>query len=92
MTRNPAWKTGAAFAVTVAIGYALCTLVFWIWPESAASFMNVLFHGLDFGRLQSGSSLFTFGSFGYAVAILAGWAFMLGTLFAWIARTAGSDT
>jgi hypothetical protein len=60
-------RTGAAFAITVAIGYALCTLVFWIWPEAAANFMNALFHGLDFRKLQSGPTLFSFGSFVYNV-------------------------
>lgn len=86
MRRNAPWRFGATLAATVAIGYALCTLAFAIWPESAATFMSALFHGLDFRKLQAGPSLFTFGSFGYALAILAGWAFMLGTTFAWLAR------
>lgn len=84
MRTNPPWKLGVTFAATVAIGYALCTLVFAIWPESAANFMNALFHGLDFRKLQSGGSLFSFGSFGYALVVLAAWAFVLGVLFAWI--------
>ena len=91
MRRNPPWKLGSVFAATVAIGYALCTAVFAIWPDSAANFMTALFHGLDFRKLQSGSALFSFGSFGYAVAVLAIWAFVLGSLFAWIARLADSD-
>ena len=45
-------RTGAALAIAVAIGYALRTLVFRLWPESAATFMNGLFHGVDFRRLQ----------------------------------------
>ena len=62
-----ALKTGAAFATTVAVGYALCTVVFSLWPEAAANFMNALFHGLDFRKLQSGATLFSFGSFLYAL-------------------------
>jgi hypothetical protein len=81
---NNAIRTGAAFAITVAIGYALCTLVFWIWPEAAANFMNALFHGLDFRKLQSGSTLFSFGSFVYALVVMAAWAFGLGAFFGWI--------
>lgn len=77
-------NTGAALAATVAIAYAACTLVFWLWPDAAASFMNGLFHGLDFRKLQSGSVLFSFGSFAWALAILAAWAFALGTLFGWL--------
>ncbi len=79
-------KTGAALAATVAIGYSLCTFVFWLWPEAAANFMNSLFHGLDFRKLQSGRSLFSFGSFLYAELVLAGWAFALGTLFGWLVQ------
>jgi small-conductance mechanosensitive channel len=81
---NKSISTGTAFATTVAIGYAACTLVFWLWPEAAANFMNALFHGLDFRKLQSGSVLFSFGSFLYALLILAAWAFGLGALFGWL--------
>jgi hypothetical protein len=91
MTRIAPWRIGAAFAVTIAVGYALCTLVFWLWPDASATFMNALFHGLDFRKLQTGPSLFSFGSFGYAALILAGWAFMLGTILAWVARLFGPN-
>ena len=77
-------RIGTAFAITVAVGYALCSAVFWIWPQTAASFMNALFHGLDFTRLQSGATLFSFGSFFYALAVMAAWAFALGALFGWL--------
>lgn len=83
-------NAGAALAVTTAIGYAACTLVFWLWPEAAANFMNALFHGLDFRTLQSGAALFSFGSFVYALAILAVWAFALGTLFGWLFERFGN--
>jgi hypothetical protein len=56
---NNSMKTGAALAGTVAGDYAACTLVFWLWPEAAVNFMNGLFHGLDFRKLQSGPALFT---------------------------------
>jgi large-conductance mechanosensitive channel len=80
---NPV-KSGVALAVTVAIGYAACSLVFWLWPEAAASFMNSLFHGLDFRKLQSGTALFSFGSFVYALAGITIWAFGLGAVFGWL--------
>jgi hypothetical protein len=60
-------RTGTALAVTVGIAYIACTLVFWAWPEVAANFMNALFHGLDFRKLQSGPAMFSFGSFSYAL-------------------------
>lgn len=90
MTLNASCRTGAAFAVTVVLGYALCTLVFWALPESSANFMNALFHGLDFRKLQAGPELFTFGSFAYAAVVLGAWAFMLGTLFAWLVTFTGA--
>ena len=77
-------RTGAAFAITVAIAYAACAFVFWLFPEAAASFMNGLFHGLDFRKLQSGGSLFTFGGFVYALVAITIWAFVFGTLFGWL--------
>ena len=79
-------RSGTAFAVTVAIGYTACTLVFQIWPEASANFMNALFHGLDFRKLQSGATLFSFASFGYALVVLAAWAFGLGALFGWVSK------
>ena len=86
---NDAIRTGTTLAVTVAIGYALCTLAFWIWPEAAANFMNALVHGLEFRRLQSGPTLFSFGSFFYALLVMAAWAFGLGALFGWISGRLG---
>ena len=81
---NDVLRTGTALAVTVVVGYALCTLVFWIWPEAAMHFMNGLFHGLDFRKLQGGAALFDFGSFVSALAVMAAWAFGLGSLFGWL--------
>ena len=76
--------TGAALAVTVGVGYSACAVVFWLWPDAAAVFMNALFHGLDFRKLQSGPMLFEFGSFLYALAVMLVWAFALGAVFSWI--------
>ncbi len=77
-------RNGAALAVTVAVGYSACTVVFWLWPDAAATFMNALFHGLDFRKLQAGSQLFYFGQFLYGLVVMSAWAFLLGTLFGWI--------
>jgi hypothetical protein len=77
-------RTASTFAVTVAIAYAACTFVFWLFPQAAASFMNGLFHGLDFRRLQDGASLFSFGGFLFALLGITGWAFLLGMLFGWL--------
>lgn len=88
---NQTFRMGTAFALTVAIAYALCTVVFWIWPQAAATFMSSLFHGLDFTKLQSGAALFDFGSFLLALVGITAWAFAVGTLFGWFSgRFAGA--
>ena len=84
MANANAVHTGVALAVTFGIGYGACTLVFWLWPEAAVTFMNGLFHGLDFHRLQSGATLFSFGSFLYALAGIMVWAFALGAIYGWL--------
>jgi uncharacterized protein DUF5676 len=83
---TPPLRLGAALAVTVGIGYVLCTLVFWVSPEAASNFMNALFHGLDFRKLRSNEGAFSLGSFAYGLSVLVAWAFMLGSVFGWIAR------
>ena len=80
MTNRKAFSIGGALAITVGIGYALCTIVFWLLPEAAANFMNALFHGLDFRPLASPGT-FTFGSFVYGLLVLVVWAFMLGAIY-----------
>ena len=77
-------STGVALAVTVGIAYAACTLVFRAAPDAAMTFMNGLFHGLDFRKLQGGPALFDFGSFFLALLVAVVWAFAFGALFGWI--------
>ena len=91
MTSTNPLKTGAALAATVGIGYAVCTLVFWLSPEAAATFMNGLFHGLDFRKLQGGESLFRFDSFAYALVALVVWAFVLGVVYGWVSGRLGEQ-
>lgn len=86
---NTPLRAGGALAVTAALGYAACTLVFLLWPEVAANFVNALFHGLEFRKLQSGPALFDFGHFFYVLVVLAVWAFWLGALFGWLFEQLG---
>jgi len=80
---NPSLRTGTVFAATVAAAYTACAILFWLFPEAAASFMNALFHGLDFRKLQ-GAGDFSFGGFLYALVGITAWAFVFGTLFGWL--------
>ena len=81
MSTTVLMRTGGTFAVTVGIGYTACTLAFWAWPEFAMTFMNALFHGLDFRKLQVSPKVFEFGSFLYALIGIVVWAFFLGVVY-----------
>ena len=80
MTSKASVTLASAFALTVGIGYSLCTLAFWISPAATASFMTALFHGLDFSPLAK-EGAFTAGSFIFALAVLMAWAFALAACF-----------
>ena len=80
MTSKAPVTLAAAFALTVGIGYSLCTLAFWLSPGATASFMTALFHGLDFSPLAK-EGAFTVGSFIFALAVLMAWAFAFGACF-----------
>ncbi|TAK88023.1 MAG: hypothetical protein EPO20_00890 [Betaproteobacteria bacterium] len=87
---STALRAGTALAATVALGYTACTLVFLLWPEIAVNFVDALFHGLEFRKLQNGAALFEFGRFFYVLVVLAVWAFWLGALFGWLFDRLGS--
>ena len=91
MTRASPLKTGAALATTAGVGYAACAALFYLFPEAAVSFMNALFHGLDFRKLQGGPTQFSFGSFLYALVVMVAWAFGLGAIFGWIRDRFGRE-
>ena len=79
------WRFGVAFALTVVIGYAVCTL-FWVaFTDPAIGFLNALFHGLDFRKLAAGGG-FSFGAAIYAAVVLGVWAFLIGVLFALVCK------
>src|SRR5262245_6133185 len=78
---NRGVSTGFALAVTVGIAYTACALAFGLWPEAGIRFMNSLFHGLDFRKLQAGAVLFDFGNFFFALIVLMVWAFVLGLVY-----------
>lgn len=77
------WRTGIAFAVTVAVFYALCTLVWLAAPGPFLGFMNNLFHGVDFGPLLKPAA-FSWGGFLGALAVMSAWSLLAGTFFGWL--------
>lgn len=74
-------QTGLALSVTVAVFYSLCTLVEALWPAQFMGFMNALFHGMDFHRLQT-VELHPWRDYLYALGVMALWAFAMGAFFA----------
>lgn len=82
MTKLDPWRSGIALAVTAAIAYAICALIFATFPDASANFMNALFHGLDFRKLQPAPGGFSLAGFGGAIAVMAAWGFVVGALFA----------
>jgi hypothetical protein len=80
MSTTPVLRTASSLAITVAFAYATCALFFWLWPAAAMSLMNALFHGVDFGKLQTAAA-FDFRGFVAALVSLTAWAFILGGLF-----------
>lgn len=76
-------RTGVALSVTVAVFYALCTLVWLVAQGPFLGFMNSLFHGMDFTPLLKDTA-FSWGGFIEALVVMSVWAFLAGTLFEWL--------
>ncbi|MGA0609616.1 DUF5676 family membrane protein [Caldimonas sp. KR1-144] len=84
-----ALRTGIAFAATVALFYALCTLVWLAAPVAFMRFMNNLFHGLDFTPLVA-QAAFSWSGFLAAAVVLSTWAFLAGCFFGWLRQRIGA--
>ena len=80
MTKLNPWKFGAVLSLTVGIGYALCTIFWMIFTGPAIDFLNTLFHGLDFRKLQMAAA-FSFTGFVYVLVVMMVWAYLMGAIF-----------
>ena len=76
-------RTGVAVAATVAVFYALCTVVWLVAPGPFLEFMNRLFHGMDFSPPLR-SAPFSAAGFLEALVVMAVWAFLAGTFYGWL--------
>lgn len=81
-------RTGIAFAATTALFYSLCTVVWVLVPDSFLSFMNKLFHGMDFSTMATPQA-FTFSGFLIALIVLSIWALGAGMFFSWLLNRLG---
>ena len=75
--------TGIALAVTVAVFYTACTLVWVVAPGPFLGFMNNLFHGLDFSALVRPAA-FSWAGFLEALLVMSAWALLAGAFFGWL--------
>jgi hypothetical protein len=73
---------GSTLALTIAIMYTLCAAAWAIWPEAALDFLNALFHGLDFRRIQLPPQVYSPKMFFLPLAVMTGWGFVIGALYA----------
>lgn len=79
------WRTGVALALTMAVSYTVCALLYAQWPQAGIRFLNALFHGLNFSRLEAQAPL-TVSTFLMPLLVLSLWGFLVGTLFSWLHR------
>lgn len=80
---NAPWRTGISLALTIAISYTICALLYALWPAQGVAFLGALFHGLDFGRLQAPQD-YSVATFVGPLLVLSVWGATVGTLFAWL--------
>ncbi len=83
-------RTGIALSLTVLVSYTVCTALYALWPRQGIDFLNALFHGLDFAKLESPLP-FTFSMYLVSLAALVVWGFAVGTLFAWLRNLMGGS-
>lgn len=87
---NPV-AAGTALALTLGIMYAICTAIWIAWQTEAVGFLNDLFHGLDFRRIQKNDTSYSFAAFIVPLAVLAVWGFVTGTLYGFIHNALRKD-
>ena len=76
-------RTGIAFGITVGVFYILCTVAWVMAPGPFLSFMNSLFHGMDFSSMVR-SGPFAWQGFLIALLVLSVWALMAAAFYAWL--------
>jgi hypothetical protein len=81
MTRLNPWVFGVVVAITVVIGYTLCTLFWFALTEQSIGFLNTLFHGMDFHKIYAATD---FSLVGYlsVVAVFTVWGYVIGVVYA----------
>lgn len=79
---NP-WRLGAILSMTVVVNYVLCTIFWYAFNERSITFLNALFHGMDFNKIYTRTAL-SLGDSLYVLIVLSLWAFVVGVIYAFI--------
>jgi hypothetical protein len=61
--------------------YTVCAALWMMLPDTALDFLNALFHGLDFRKLETPGRGFDVGAFVSPLIVLSAWGFVAGILF-----------
>lgn len=77
-------RAGSTLAITVAVFYSACALIWALAPQASLTWMNSLFHGLDFTTMMRPRA-FTWGGFLAAIVVLAISGLALGAFYNWLA-------
>ena len=75
-----ALRAGITLAITVAVFYALCAVLWVLAPGPFLNFMNNLFHGMDFSPMVQ-SRPFEWPGFLLVLLVLSTWALLAGAFF-----------
>lgn len=85
------FRVGFTVAITVGLFYTACTGLWVVFHEQALDFLNALFHGLDFRRIEVSASEYRVGTFVTPLIVLVVWGFLMGTFGSWLYQYLGTN-
>jgi len=81
MTKLNPWLFGVVVAITVVIGYLLCTLFWFASTEYSLDFLNTLFHGMDFRKIYTEAG-FSLADYLGVLVVFTVWGYVMGVIYA----------
>lgn len=81
MTQLPPFRTGAAFALTIAILYVACLLLMLVAPGVVLAIFATWVHGLNLEPLTTNPPPIDIGRALLGLLLISGYAFIAGTVY-----------
>ena len=75
---------GLSFSATWAISYLLCSVLYWIAPETVMMATSKLFHGMSFTQMAQAGAPFGFGDFISVLTLGAVYTFVAGIAWSFV--------